>query len=132
MKIQKIAQYNGANSQKKYIKPNFQGFVNGNYYRDEIIALAKKYRYNPHWKEELRKGKESIEHAIENWHHDVTWGDGGEYDKTNRTLLGIFSLGISEVLMNTTYGISAALKNKKIENMINEIAKCIDDLRHDS
>ena len=40
------------------------------------------------------------------------------------------TLGLSEVLMGASSGISAALKNKKIESMINEIAKCIDDLRH--
>ena len=129
MRIQKI---DCTNKYPNRNSTSFQGIVNGHYYKDEIIALAKKYRYSSNWKEELRKGKESIEHAINNWHREVNWGDGGEYDTTNRTMLGIFTLGISEVIMGAGSSISAALNNKKIENMINEIAKCIDDLKYSS
>ena len=130
MKIQRIEYLNNNNISNNHSK-TFKGFVNGNYYKDEIIELAKKYRYSSTWKDDLRKNKETIEHAIANWHDDVVWGAGdGEYNKTNRVFLGCFTLGLSEVLMGASSGISAAIKNKKIESMISEIAKCIDDLRH--
>lgn len=127
IKIQAITNVNNASYQNKKVnnninRPTFQGWVNGNYYKDEIIELAKKYRFSSTWKSEMREGKESIDHAIANWH------GGGEDDTACRVITAITSFGLSELIMDTASGIGAAVNNKKIENMINEITKCIDDL----
>lgn len=132
MRIQSITNVSNTNYQvkkvgKNNIQPSFQGYVNGNYYKDEIIALAKKYRYSSTWKDELRKGKESIKHAISNWHNEYA----NDEDGIGRTITAVTSFGLSELIMNTATGVGAAVKNRKIEKMINEIAKCIDDLRYD-
>lgn len=131
MNIQAIKLHESQNYYRKGAQKSnhvsFNGYINGNYYKDDIIALAKKYRYSSDWKQELRTGKETIDHAIENWHNE--YGPGSSDDcKAARIITGITSLGLSEVLMGTAVGIGAAVKNRKIEKMINEIAKCIDDL----
>ena len=129
MKIQAI-QYNDYGfGIKKSVVPSFKGYVNGNYYRDEIIKLAKEYMYDANWKKILREDKESIGKAMASWQHKIEWGDCDEdHDNYSRVFLGIFTLGASEVVGNVAAGISAKVKNNKIENMINEIAKCMDDL----
>ena len=135
MKIESIksigSTYYGTKSNHSFNKNlSFQGYVNGSFYKDEIITLAKKYQNSSNWKSELRQGKQSVADAIKTWHHDVTWGStNDETEETmSRVCLGVFTFGIAEALMDLGYGISAAVNNKKIENIINEVAKCIDDL----
>lgn len=131
MKIQAISNLQSINTNSTLNRKstNFKGYVNGNYYKDEVIELAKKYKYNPHWKDELRKGKESIKKAISEWHYEYANPDSSN-PTASRVLVGIFSLGLSEVIMNTTTAISTAVNNSGIEKLINEVAKCIDDLHH--
>lgn len=126
IRIQPITNSNYQNRvvNKNIIQPSFQGYVNGNYYKDEIIELAKKYRFSSTWKDELRKGKESVEHAISNWHHEYA----DDEDGIGRAITAVTSFGLSELIMDTATGVGAAVKNRKIEKMINEIAKCMDDL----
>ena len=133
MQIQAInnqqTSYQFTKTAKKAYQPAFTGrIINGNYYTNEIISLAKEYRLSPTWKDELRKGKETIGDAVRTWHYDVPWGDSGEYVGINRLLAGLFSFGVSEIFMDTASAISAAVNNNRIENKINEIAKCIDDI----
>ena len=133
MKIQAVAgSFNpakGSIQQKKNLI-GFNGYVNGHYYKDEIIALAKEYRYKKNWKDVLRSRKESIGEAVSNWHYEYANADD-TCPPASRVLMGIFTLGMSEVLMDTTTAISAAVRNSGIEKQINEIAKCIDDLKYE-
>lgn len=108
--------------------PSFQGYINGNYYKDEIISLAKNYRNNSSWKEELRKNKVSLPNAISNWHNNISWSDEKGSPKTNRFFLAFITAGLGEIIAGIGLGISSIIKNYKIEKEINKIDKCLKDL----
>ena len=69
MKINQILNYNNNNYHNtNHRKNNFKGYVNGNYYRDEIIMEAKKALNNPNWKEKFLASKTSLGESFSTWH----------------------------------------------------------------
>lgn len=133
MRIQSITNVSNANYQakkvgKNNIQPSFQGYVNGNYYKDEIIALAKKYRYSSTWKDELRRMKSDVVNDVATWHEAIK-DQGGAL---TRGLCALLSFGASEVLVGGMAATAGIINNVSIEKQINEIAKCMDDLNKSS
>lgn len=114
-----------------YSKPqSFKGYVNGNYYKDSIIEQAREALKNPKWKEELRRGKQSIETAVKEWHYEYCSPGQGD-EKLQRIFSGIFTFGLSEVIMGSVAAIETATNNKYIEDTIDEVSRCLADLHHD-
>ena len=104
---------------------NFKGYVNGNYYKDEIIEKAKEALDNPLWKEKYLRTKASISERVSSWHEEFDEFGG----KKGRILLGVLTLGISEVLMNTGIAAGTAMSNSAVDKTVNEIEKCMKDLK---
>lgn len=125
MKIQRITINQPTNHQMTN-KPSFKGWVNGNYYKDEVIKMAKEALNNPNWKQDLLKNKDDIGKVLSTWHKDLYSEQGGG---ATRFLSGVLSFGLSEVLISGPIAIGCAISNAKINKLINEIAKCLDDLR---
>ena len=129
MKIQAVTNFNSSQMQKNnmpFKTTTFKGYVNGKFYKDEIIQMAKKFKNKPNWEAELRKGKQTLGEALSSWHHNIAPSDS----KPNvfRFFMGIYTLGISEILMGGITTVETAISNNKIENDIDDIANCIKDL----
>lgn len=131
MKIQQIGNSNGVNylRTKKDVFSNssmtFKGYVNGNYYKDSVIKIAKEALRNPNWKREFLERKELNKKNIYKWHEGLF----DDNETANRILGAIFSLGLSELFFTGLFTANCVVDNALIEKKINEIERCIDDLR---
>ena len=131
MKIEQIGFSNGANflRAKRGVFNNsslaFRGYVNGNYYKDSVIAAAKAALKDTKWKEKLLEQKKDNIEGILKWH------DTFDTDVGNRIVGAIFSLGLSELVFTTLSATTCIIGNTLIEKEIDQIARCIDDLRHE-
>lgn len=124
MRINQISSFNSNVYQKTH--PNntsFKGIVNGRYYRDEIIEAAKKALKDPNWKDRMLAKKRTLEESFATWHKR-----GGDNDLAGRVLMGIFTLGITEVTWGLSQAAMDAQDNHQIDKDIEEIERCIDDL----
>lgn len=119
MKVQSIS------LAQKPTKKSFKGYVNGHYYSDEVILRAKEALNNPNWKNDLLKMKSSVINEVATWHEGLENQGGG----LTRVLIGILSFGASEVLMDSAVALGTTISNASINKRINDIAKCLDDLR---
>ena len=128
MKINKISfdnnVYQKANQTNN--KPAFKGLVNGKFYRDEIINEAKKALRNPEWKDKFLNQKISLGETLATWHKRE-----GANDIVGRVLMGIFTLGLTEITWGLTNRILDVWDNKDIDKTIIEIENCIEDLKND-
>ena len=111
------------NQSNKNSRQSFQGFVNGNYYKDEVIQEAKKALNNPNWKEKFLARKKTLGETLSTWHERE-----GSSDLTSRVLMGIFTLGISEVTWGLANRAMDVSDNREIDLFIEEVENCIDDL----
>ena len=125
MKINKISfdnnVYQKANQTNN--RPTFKGHVNGKFYRDEIINEAKKALKNPKWKEELLNQKRSLGETLATWHTRE-----GSNDIVGRVLMGIVTLGLTEITWGLVHRALDVSDNKDIDKHIEELENCIDDL----
>lgn len=121
MKVQRI---DNTRNYKNNNKLAFQGTVNGKYYEDWVIAKAKATMHNSNWKDEFLKRKKNVTQTLEQWHENLDV----EGPKTTRVLMGIMSLGVTEV----GYGLLSLFErkqdNEEIAREIEEISNCIADL----
>ena len=131
MKIQQIGNSNGVNylRTKKDVFSNssmtFKGYVNGNYYKDSVIKVAKEALRNPDWKREFLEQKELNKKNIYKWHEGLF-----DDNKTaNRILGAVFSLGLSELFFTGIFTANCVVDNALIEKKINEVERCMDDLK---
>ena len=96
---------------------NFKGYVNGKYYADSIIDMAKDALKNPKWESELRAKKSTFFKDYTTAHDD---------DLTTRIVAGIVSFGATEAVIA---GLSAlGAMSDDTEEKIQEIKDCIIDL----
>ena len=103
----------------------FKGYINGHYYSDEIISKAKKALKNPHWRDELLRQKSNVIDDVASWHEGIQDQGGG----FTRTMAAILSFGATEVVVDSIVAAGSAMNNASINKEINQIAKCLDDLR---
>ena len=127
MKISPVASNNITNKTNKLCNKSFQGYVNGKFYKDEVIAEAKKALNNPDWKNKLLARKRTIGESLATWHQRE-----GANDIVPRILMGIFTLGITEVTWGLTQIAMDKFDNKSIDKHIKEIEDCLDDLGSDN
>lgn len=128
MKINKInfdnSVYQNSGKINKNNKPSFQGYVNGKFFKDEIIKEAQSALKNPDWKNKLLTQKISLGETLATWHKRE-----GSNDIVGRVLMGIFTLGLTEVTWGLAHAAMDASDNKKIDNHIKEIEDCIENLK---
>lgn len=123
MKINAINSFdNNTNYQKKNLK-TFQGYINGKFYRDEVILEAKKALNNPDWKSKLIANKRTLGESLATWHQRE-----GSNDIAGRILMGIFTLGLTEVTWGLTQAALDASDNRSIDKMIKEVEDCLETL----
>ena len=99
----------------------FRGYVNGKFYKDEIIQKAKKALKDPEILKEFKQ--KSFLDTYKTWHEGNMAHSKGE-----RIGLAILTLGLSEVswtLIARLGDISDNIKNKKD---LDEILSCMSDL----
>ncbi|MCQ2754306.1 MAG: hypothetical protein MJ231_04565 [bacterium] len=134
MKILSINSYTG-----NYSKTNFNGkYINGKYYTDEIIGVARK-----HLKENTMPSLESFKKDF--WDclgeakvQPLEWAaapfvwlvkkSAGEDDDTmelSRRSLGISTLGITELLKMPEAGIRKLVNNSKANKTYSEVLECM-------
>ena len=101
---------------------NFKGYVNGKYYEDEIIREAKKALKNPEWRDKFLNAKRTIGESFATWHKRE--GD----DLAGRILMGIFTLGLTEITWGLAQVAMDADDNKHIDRKIKKIEECMEDL----
>ena len=119
MKIGAIANYHYSNSTNK----SFKGYVNGKYFADEIIKEAKLALKNPDWKNAFIAKKRSLGESFATWHNRQ-----GSNDIAGRVLMGVFTLGLSEVTWGIAQAALDATDNKQIDETIKEIEECMEEL----
>ncbi len=129
MRVQKISIVNNITQQKNIttnnMSLNFKGKVNGKEYEDWIIKEAKEALDNPKWRNEFLKQKQTVSEAISNWHETLDT----EAPKTTRVLMGIFSLGVTEVGYGLLNIAETRQENKQIDKKIEHIEDCMIDLQ---
>lgn len=128
MKIQPIINANNVNYQNKKVgkntnQPSFQGWVNGSYYKDEIIKEAKAAFDNPNWRDKFIAKKKSIGESLSTWHENDSAG------LPARIICGICSFGLTEIGFGTICTLEDQAENRRIDKMIKEIRDCIEDMR---
>ena len=96
--------------------------MNGKYYADEIIMEAKKALKNPNWRNKFIAQKKSLGESLANWHNR----EGNEL--AGRVLMGIFTLGLTEVTWGLANAAMDASDNKLIDKKIKQIEECMEDL----
>ena len=123
MRIQKIA----TDYQIRNNTQSFKGFVNGKYYEDWIIKEAKEAFDNPKWRNKFLKNKKTVTESLKTWQDTLDTGGDAE-NKVTRVLMGIFSLGATEVGYGALGIIEDQQKNKEIDRNIEKIEDCMVDL----
>lgn len=124
MRIQRIENNNVMNN--KHAK-SFKGYVNGKYYEDWIIKEAKEAIHNPKWQDKFLEKKKSISKSLKTWQDTLDTG-GEEENIATRVILGVCSLGISEIGFGALGILEDRDENKRIDKTINKIRDCIEDL----
>lgn len=124
MKINQVSNsdnkvYQNINSYNK----TFKGIVNGKYYKDEIIMEAKKALKNPNWRDKFLTSKKTIEESLSTWHKRE-----GNNNIGARVLMGIFTLGLTEITWGLAQVAQDASDNSDIDKKIEEIENCMEDL----
>ena len=120
MKVQRIENVNTHRISKQNCA-SFKGYVNGKFYEDHIIDMAKKALKDSNWEKNLRKERSNLNGYL-NW-HEGTKDQGG---LTTRILAAGLSFGLSEVLVGGVCAIGAALDDT--DKMISNIKDCMVDL----
>lgn len=110
-----------SSSKPTSVNSSFKGYVNGKFYRDEIIQKAKKALENP---EILKSFKQkSLLDTYKTWHEGNMATSKGE-----RIALAIFTLGISEVSWTFFGRLNDIMENKDKQKDLDEILSCMKDL----
>lgn len=124
MRIQRIENNNVMNN--KHAK-SFKGSTNGKYYEDWIIKEAKEAMHNPNWKDKFLQKKKTVSDSLKTWQDTLDTG-GEEENIATRVILGVCSLGISEIGFGALGILEDRDENKRIDKTINKIRDCIEDL----
>ncbi len=124
MRIQKIENSNIIN---KNNMQTFKGFANGRYYDDWIIKEAKEAMNNPDWKDKFIQKKKTVSDSLKTWQDTLDTGGENE-NMATRVILGICSLGISEIGFGALGILEDKNENKRIDETINKIRNCMEDL----
>lgn len=124
MRIQRIENNNVMNN--KHAK-SFKGSANGKYYEDWIIKEAKEAMHNPNWKDKFLQKKKTVSDSLKTWQDTLDTG-GEEENIATRVILGVCSLGISEIGFGALGILEDRDENKRIDKTINKIRDCIEDL----
>ena len=125
MRIQKVANTSIIN--KNHNAKSFKGTANGNYYEDWIIKEAKEAMHNPNWKDKFLQKKKTVSDSLKTWQDTLDTG-GEEENIATRVILGVCSLGISEIGFGALGILEDRDENKRIDKTINKIRDCIEDL----
>ena len=94
MRIQKVENTSVINKNRN--AKSFKGSVNGKIYEDWIIKEAKEALGNPNWKDKFLKRKKTVSDSLKTWQDTLDTG-GEEENIATRVILGVCSLGISEI-----------------------------------
>ena len=105
----------------------FKGFANGRYYDDWIIKEAKEAMNNPDWKDKFIQKKKTVSDSLKTWQDTLDTGGENE-NMATRVILGICSLGISEIGFGALGILEDKNENKRIDETINKIRNCMEDL----
>ena len=123
MKINQITNRDNRSYRTNYHQKTFKGIVNGKYFSEEVIAEAKKALNNPHWRDKFLARKRTINESLSTWHERE-----GSNDLTGRILMGIFTLGISEITWGLAQTAMDASDNKSIDDFIKQVEECMKNL----
>ena len=124
MRIQRIENNNVLNNKNTM---SFKGSANGKYYEDWIIKEAKEAMHNPNWKDKFLQKKKTVSDSLKTWQDTLDTG-GEEENIATRVILGVCSLGISEIGFGALGILEDRDENKRIDKTINKIRDCIEDL----
>ena len=124
MRIQRIDNNNVLNNKNT---KSFKGSANGKYYEEWIIKEAKEAMHNPNWKDKFLKKKKTVSDSLKTWQDTLDTG-GEEENIATRVILGVCSLGISEIGFGALGILEDRDENKRIDKTINKIRDCIEDL----
>ena len=105
----------------------FKGFANGRYYDDWIIKEAKEAMNNPDWKDKFIQKKKTVSDSLKTWQDTLDTGGENE-NMATRVILGICSLGISEIGFGALGILEDKNENKRIDETINKIRNSMEDL----
>lgn len=83
--------------------------------------------HNPNWKDKFLQRKKTVTDSLKTWQDTLDAGDQEE-NVAARVLLGVFTLGISEVGFGALGILEDKDENKRIDETINQIRNCIEDL----
>ena len=125
MRIQKVENTSVINKNRN--AKSFKGSVNGKIYEDWIIKEAKEALGNPNWKDKFLKRKKTVSDSLKTWQDTLDTG-GEEENIATRVILGVCSLGISEIGFGALGILEDRDENKRIDKTINKIRDCIEDL----
>jgi hypothetical protein len=112
------------NAKITQMSPNFKGYVNGKFYRDEIIQKAREAVKEPKVLKAFKK--KSFIDTYKTWHKGNMANSIGE-----RITLAIFTLGISEISWTLFGRLSDIAENSQKEKDLDEILNCMHDLANE-
>ena len=93
---------------------------------DESLAIKenciKEAFKNPNWRKKFMQAKRTVGESFATWHER----EGN--DLAGRVLMGIFTLGLTEITWGLAQTAMDAMDNKSIDRQVKEIEQCIEDL----
>jgi hypothetical protein len=99
--------------------PSFKAIINGKFYRDEIVKIAREALDNPDILKFYKK--KSFLDTYKNWHNQGMFKSSiGE-----RFAVALFTLGVSEI----TWTLAARLEDMGKNSEIEEIFNCMEDIK---
>ena len=125
MKIYAINTFNNYankdNSKMAQMSQEFKGYVNGKFYKDEVIQKAKQALKQP---EILKSFKQkSFLDTYKTWHEGTLAESIRE-----RVTVAILTLGISEISWTLIGRLADVIDNAEKKKMLEEILSCMQDL----
>ena len=113
--------YGKRNTKTEQNEKSFKGYVNGKYYKDEIIKIAEKALEDPKILKQFKR-----KNFFETY---TTWHDGNMADSIGeRVFLGIFTLGISEISWTFFARLNDIIENHDNKKNLDEVLKCMKDI----
>ena len=129
MKISNVV-YKADTSSFHACSTNFKGIVNGKYYDDEIIRMAKQVMKNPSWQKDYNSGRFTLPELVKDYFDSLvnvknptTWGRYG---------LAFVTMGVSELFFAGIVAAGAVGSNLYEDIKMNKIKNCIVDLVNES
>lgn len=115
---------NKSNSKTAQVNQTFKGYVNGKFYKDEIIRKAKQALKEPKILKAFKQ--KSFLDTYKSWHEGNMASSKGE-----RILLGILTIGLSEISYTLFARLNDIMDNEDKKKELDQILNCMQDLANE-